>query len=90
MGDRWHDIQRGVAQGCPLSPVLTAAVMTIWSAMVEAGPSSGVESMSIVDDRAMWCATLRRAFRDAKVRSNQFDAAYDLHCDHTKGPPRLL
>ena len=26
----------------------------------------------------------KAGLRDAKVRSNQFDAAYDLHCDHTK------
>ena len=83
MGTEWHVVRRGVAQGCPLSPVLTAAVMAIWSSVVEAGPATQVSSMSFVDDRLLWCGTVG-ALGEAKRRSLQFDKAYDLQCDSTK------
>ena len=83
MGSEWHAVRRGVAQGCPLSPVLTAAVMAIWSSVVEAGPATQVSSMSFVDDRLLWCGDVG-ALSEAKRRSLEFDKAYDLQCDITK------
>ena len=83
MGTAWHGVHRGVAQGCPLSPVLTAAVMAIWSSVVETESANQVSSMSFVDDRLLWCGKVE-TLREAKRRSNAFDKAYDLSCDVTK------
>ena len=80
VGSRWWDIRCGVAQGCPLSPVLAATVMVIWSAMVEDTTSRSVASMSFVDDRLLWAKTVR-ALRLAKARSDRFDMAYGFTCD---------
>ena len=83
LGNRWHDIRRGLAQGCPLSPVLAAAVMALWSSMVESGPSQALSSMSFVDDRLLWSHTVEE-LRRAKALSDQFDQAFDLRCDRKK------
>ena len=83
LGDQWHSIRRGLAQGCPLSPVLAAAVMAMWSSMVESGPSLTLSSMSFVDDRLLWSNTVEE-LRSAKALSDQFDQAFDLSCDRKK------
>ena len=83
LGDQWHSIRRGLAQGCPLSPVLAAAVMAMWSSMVESGPSLALSSMSFVDDRLLWSNTVEE-LRRAKALSDQFDQAFDLSCDRKK------
>ena len=46
IGGSWHVVRRGLAQGCPLSPMLAASVMAMWSSMVESAPDTKVESMS--------------------------------------------
>ena len=83
LGDQWHSVRRGLAQGCPLSPVLAAAVMAMWSSMVESGPSLALSSMSFVDDRLLWSNTVEE-LRRAKALSDQFDQAFDLSCDRKK------
>ena len=70
LGDQWHSVRRGLAQGCPLSPVLAAAVMAMWSSMVESGPSLALSSMSFVDDRLLWSNTVEE-LRRAKALSDR-------------------
>ncbi|CAE7286667.1 unnamed protein product [Symbiodinium sp. CCMP2592] len=59
-GKRWRRITSGIAQGCPLSPVLVATVMATWSICVEGTGNStpgAVRTVSFVDDRLVWCAS---------------------------------
>ena len=44
-------VSHGLVQGCPLSPLLAAAVTFIWTRRVT-GP--GIECMTFVDDRSLW------------------------------------
>ena len=83
VGQQWHSITCGVAQGCPLSPLLAAVIMNVWSRVVEAGQASEVESLSFVDDRLFW-TTSREAAVQAKRRSDLFDKAYLFRCEAAK------
>ena len=51
----WQRIAVGVAQGCPLSPLLTAAIGHVWSVWVQQRSCQGsVGALSYVDDRTLW------------------------------------
>ncbi|CAE7672255.1 unnamed protein product [Symbiodinium pilosum] len=85
-GKQWKRITCGLAQGCPLSPVLVAVLMAAWSCNVEgagAGGAGGVHTASFVDDRLVWSASAE-ALCGAMDRSNSFDEAYHLDCDVSK------
>ena len=56
VGAKFHRMECGLAQGCPLSPALAGAVMAIWAASVEHGAAAEVAMASFVDDRLMWAA----------------------------------
>ena len=83
VGRFWHRIRCGLAQGCPLSPVLAACVMAAWSLSEESGHEGRIHTVSFVDDRLLWCRDLEAA-RLAKQRSDAFDAAYMFTCDVAK------
>ena len=85
-GGQWKRITCGLAQGCPLSPVLVAVLMATWSYIVEDSGAAGVglvNTASFVDDRLVWSASAE-ALRGAMARSTSFDKAYNLDCDVSK------
>ena len=76
---RWREISMGIAQGCPLSPMLASAIGHIWCSWIRsAGPRDGPRCLSYVDDRTLWvpagspCSLLRQALH----RSQEFDQAF--------------
>ena len=48
----WHRGRHGVMQGCPLSPVLLAAIMCVWSAYFR--EHTDLDHGIYVDDRCWW------------------------------------
>ena len=83
LGAEWHQIRCGLAQGCPLSPLLAGTVMWVWHEFVEAGSSGELASCSFVDDRLLWSRS-SAALRRGKQRSDMVDAAFDFTCDQGK------
>ncbi|CAE7943638.1 ppdK, partial [Symbiodinium necroappetens] len=80
VGNRWHRATRGLAQGDPLSPLLAASIMAVWTATVA---TSGCEAVTFVDDRSFWGRTLVE-LSSAKALSDGVDAAFQFRCDTTK------
>ena len=51
--DSWIHATRGVLRGCPLSPMLAALVMTIWSRFVCVCVNN-IDAAICIDDRTFW------------------------------------
>ncbi|CAE7206863.1 unnamed protein product [Symbiodinium sp. CCMP2592] len=83
LGGDWHRVRCGLAQGCPLSPLLAGTVMWAWHEFVESGSHSELSSCSFVDDRLLWSRSAD-VLRRGKLRSDVVDAAYDFTCDVDK------
>ncbi|CAE7362760.1 gcs-1 [Symbiodinium sp. CCMP2592] len=82
----WFQATCGLIQGCPLSPVVAAAVMQVWASVVE-GPS--VLALTFQDDRTMLAvggpvSAQCEELRAAGLRSKTFDTAFALACDPGK------
>jgi len=85
----WVRPGRGLPQGCPLSPVIAAAVSHCWAAFVlrpQSARPATVTGHAYVDDR---CLLLRAEaphahLRDALLRSDAFDRAFKLKLSLTK------
>ena len=80
VGQRWHRVSRGLAQGDPLSPLLAASIMAVWTGIVA---TSGCEAVTFVDDRSFWGRSLSE-ITVAKELSDTVDAAFQFNCDATK------
>ena len=80
VGARWHSATRGLAQGDPLSPLLAAAVMSVWTGTVAL---STCEAVTFVDDRSFWGRSVG-ALTQAKDLSDRVDRAFQFRCDVTK------
>ena len=79
LSDQWTDVTTGIPQGCPLSPVLSAAIAHVWRCYCTGGPVQGqVSGIAYIDDRSLWlhekCDI--EALRTAASRSAHFDHAY--------------
>ncbi|CAE7891678.1 unnamed protein product [Symbiodinium sp. KB8] len=80
LGRDWHRTSCGLCQGCPLSPLLAAVVMSGWASHVA---SSGASALAFVDDRYFFsqqCSVLRHA----KRLSDEYDEAFNLSCEAEK------
>ncbi|CAE7617784.1 unnamed protein product [Symbiodinium necroappetens] len=76
----WVQASRGLCQGCPLSPLLAAAVLRGWSALLG---TAGARAASFVDDRYFW-ASSSDTLCSAKALSDEYDTAFGFHCDSRK------
>ena len=83
IGDSWRCVSCGIAQGCPLSPLLSACVMALWTCFVEQPGDQCIRTVSFVDDRLMWSSNPAGA-AVAKERSDLFDQAFFLSYDAAK------
>eukprot|EP00439_Symbiodinium_sp_Y106_P033647 s699_g4.t1 len=89
LGREWVKPGRGLPQGCPLSPVIAAALSHCWAAYVLASENpctAPVTGHAYVDDR---CLLLRAGaplshLREALARSEAFDSACKLTLSLTK------
>ena len=75
----WTEQKTGIAQGCPLSPYLAAAVTHCWGELVI---TEGISGFGYLDDRTI---LLQKGFtldvlRAALQRSDDFDRACGLSC----------
>ena len=77
LGSSWRRPTRGIPQGCPFSPVISAALTHIWSVFVV---HSGIDGMGFIDDRSMWLRGGQPFSRleEAVERSTCFDEAFHL------------
>ena len=73
-GDRWHSQSVGLAQGCPFSPYVAAAITHCWGAWVT---SATVQGFGFLDDRTLMLSAGAppQHMRQALQRSATFDAA---------------
>ena len=79
LSDQWTDVTTGIPQGCPLSPVLSAAIAHVWRCYCTGGPVQGqVSGIAYIDDRSLWLHEKcdLEALRTAASRSAHFDHAY--------------
>ncbi|CAE7777915.1 unnamed protein product, partial [Symbiodinium sp. CCMP2456] len=76
----WVQASRGLCQGCPLSPLLAAAVLRGWSALLG---TAGARAASFVDDRYFW-ASSSDTLCSAKALGDEYDTAFGFHCDSRK------
>ena len=70
----WFEPTRGIAQGCPFSPCIAAAITHIWCCHVL---KQGVGGLGYMDDRTIWMppSTPFDQLQSAIDRSGQFDQA---------------
>ena len=47
VGEKWHPVSRGFFQGCPLSPLMDAAVMHVWVCQISRAKVDGVAFVMI-------------------------------------------
>ena len=83
-GSSWQTgFTRGVLQGCPLSPLLGAAVMLPWLHHV---CLPGVQVAVYMDDRVMWAhdPSFGPQLRQALHRTDSFDKVFGFRCRPSK------
>ena len=83
-GSTWQTgFARGVLQGCPLSPLLGAAVMLPWLHHVSL---PGVHVAVYMDDRVMWAQdpSFGPQLRQALHRTDSFDKVFGFRCRPSK------
>ena len=82
----WSQISCGVAQGCPLSPVLAATLSYIWSRFVINKSEREIAAIAYVDDRTLWIHKGRslEALRTAMDRSSRYDRAFGFQLSQEK------
>ena len=83
-GDAWQcGFQRGILQGCPLSPLVAAAVMLPWLHQVRL---PGIECAVYMDDRVLWAAdpACGAHLRLALARTETFDQVFGFRCRPSK------
>ena len=51
---QWRTATSGLMQGCPLSPLIAAAIMRVWAGFVQVDPS--IKALAYLDDRTFWCS----------------------------------
>jgi len=89
LGCEWVRPERGLPQGCPLSPVIAAAVSHCWAAYVigqDDPVTAKVTGHAYVDDRCLLlrAGASRHHLREAIDRSHEFDLAFKLSLSLTK------
>ena len=81
VGCKWHAVSHGILQGCPLSPLVAAALLQVWALLV---CKDGTDGVVYIDDRTLWTegigAEADRAMRAALQRSARFDSACRWRC----------
>ncbi|CAJ1439524.1 unnamed protein product [Effrenium voratum] len=78
-GSQWCKAGRGILQGCPLSPMIAAAVMLPWTCAVQ---QPGLGCAVFVDDRVLWAQNVSQAplLQLAMRKSEEFDSVFGLRC----------
>lgn len=69
-GEAWLLPRQGLAQGCPLSPLLLGCVMAVWNTATSRGDSETIPRCIYLDDRT-WVATFRKERRDQALEALQ-------------------
>ena len=82
----WTPIGRGLLQGCPMSALVAASVMHVWTSVVA---NQDTECLAFLDDRTCWPLTTdtgrsKEVMIAAATRGRRFDKAFGLASDKTK------
>ena len=75
----WAAVDCGIAQGCPLSPVLASALSYIWASYVASDVHARqVGALAYIDDRTLWLCKGQplSCLQAALARSADFDRAF--------------
>ncbi|CAE7488539.1 gcs-1 [Symbiodinium sp. CCMP2592] len=84
----WGSPARGLAQGCPLSPMAAVAVGHIWAMWVQSFAKGRTDCLIFIDDRVLWpscsCADPLGAMDVALRASDSFDQAFGFQCRASK------
>ncbi|CAE7531982.1 unnamed protein product, partial [Symbiodinium microadriaticum] len=75
---QWYDCNMGLAQGCPLSPVLASVITHCWITFVLASPECRhLDGLGYIDDRSLWLGAdgCTQEMITALERSGIFDEA---------------
>ncbi|CAE7276857.1 PDE9A [Symbiodinium sp. CCMP2592] len=84
----WGDPARGLAQGCPLSPMAAVAIGHIWAMWVQSFAEGRTDCLIFIDDRVLWpsrtCVDPLGAMDVALRASDSFDQAFGFQCRASK------
>ncbi|OLP82060.1 ATP synthase subunit c, chloroplastic, partial [Symbiodinium microadriaticum] len=77
VGQEWSQVKRGLAQGCPFSALLGAAVMMVWCCNIA---QAGGDSVCFIDDRVTLNSS-GKVLKETQTCPRSFDECFGFVCN---------
>lgn len=77
VGQEWSQVKRGLAQGCPFSALLGAAVVMVWCCNIA---QAGGDSVCFIDDRVTLNSS-GKVLKETQTCPRSFDECFGFVCN---------